>query len=100
MTKDELIRPSISVMSLFYSNTASLLPPGEGQDEGVQNHAVITFDPLSPVYTLPEGEGVNGTAVEAYCLFVITMYRQMKKMKKAECPLYSEARSDAPAAAV
>jgi hypothetical protein len=49
---------------------------------------------------LPEGEGVNGTAVGAYCLFVITMYRQMKKMKKAECPLYSEARSDAPAAAV
>jgi len=35
------------------------------------------FYPLSPA--LPEGEGVNRTAVGTHCLFVITVYRQMKK---------------------
>jgi len=34
----------------------SLLPPGEGQDEGIRIHAVITFDPLSPALSLRERE--------------------------------------------
>jgi len=39
-----------------------LLLPGEGQDEGIYNQAVALCYPLSPAL-LPEGEGVNGTAV-------------------------------------
>ena len=43
--------------------------PGEGQDEGIENQTVASFDPLSPALlcprsrVLPEGEGVYGTAV-------------------------------------
>jgi hypothetical protein len=33
-----------------------LLPPGEGQDEGIQNQAVILFDPLSPTLSRRERE--------------------------------------------
>jgi hypothetical protein len=34
----------------------SLLPPGEGQDEGIQNKEVALFDPLSPTLSRRERE--------------------------------------------
>jgi hypothetical protein len=37
-------------------NSASLLPAGEGQDEGIKNQTVALFDPLSPALSRRERE--------------------------------------------
>ena len=46
------------------NKSESLLPPGEGQDEGVKPGIKPDFTPLPN--PLPEGEGVNGTVVVRY----------------------------------
>ena len=52
----------------------SLLPRGEGQDEGVIEIIVLAF--LIPPHPnpLPQGEGVNETAVVAYITLLRTQY--------------------------
>ena len=56
----------------FIKNRASLLPPGEGQEEGIYIRQLLSFYPLSPTLSRREREFM-GQQWQRWLLFIVLL---------------------------